>query len=318
MGYAFRRPLPLVMVVASLLLKVALDVLKPWPMVFLIDYVLGRKAMPLALANFVQGIPGRHDPLALASWTVAATLFIFLGSWGTGLAATYGNINLGQRMTYDLAGDLFAKLQQLSLHFHARKSVGDNIRRVTGDCACASMIVKDALLPVFSSVIGLVTMFGILWRIDSTLALLSLAVVPYMTWVFGRYARPMMERSYQQQEAEGKLYEVAEQTFAAIPVVQAFCREDLNERWFAGATREALGATLSLTNIQLRFKILMGVATAVGTAGVSGEGAATDADKTTSRHQLGSDNVTKLEDFRRQLELFYVETLSGAATDAPR
>jgi ATP-binding cassette subfamily B protein/subfamily B ATP-binding cassette protein MsbA len=256
------------MVVMGLLLKVGLDVLKPWPMVFLIDYVLGRKAMPLALANFVRRIPGNHDPLTLAGWTVAATILIFLGSWVIGLAATYGNINLGQRMTYDLGGDLFAKLQQLSLHFHARKSVGDNIRRVTGDCACAATIVKDALLPVFSNLISLVTMFSILWRIDPTLTFVSLAVVPYMMWVFSRYAGPMMERSYQQQEAEGRIYNVAEQTFSAIPVVQAFGREELNERWFARTTRHALAATLSLTSIQLRFKILMGIATAIGTAAV--------------------------------------------------
>ena len=254
------------MVVSGLLLKVGLDVLKPWPMVFLIDYVLGRKAMPPALSNFVQRIPGGHDPLTLAGWTVAATVVIFLGSWALGLAATYGNINLGQRMTYDLAGDLFAKLQQLSLHFHGRKSVGDNIRRVTGDCACASTIVKDALLPVFSSVISLMIMFSILWSIDAMLALLSLAVAPYMMWVFRRYAGPMMERSYQQQEAEGRVYNVAEQTFSAIPVVQAFGREELNERWFARTTHDALAATLSLTSIQLRFKILMGLATAIGTA----------------------------------------------------
>src|SRR5262249_44952424 len=104
--YAIRRPAPLAMVSASLVLKVGLDVLKPWPMVFLIDFVLGRKAMPSALANLVQRIPGSHDPLSLAGWTVAATVVIFLGSWAIGLAATYGNINLGQRMTYDLAGDL--------------------------------------------------------------------------------------------------------------------------------------------------------------------------------------------------------------------
>ena len=71
-------------------------------------------------------------------------------SWLAGLAATYSNISLGQRMTYDLAGDLFNRLQQLSLHFHARKSVGDSIRRVTGDCGCAAIIVKDALLPAWS------------------------------------------------------------------------------------------------------------------------------------------------------------------------
>jgi ATP-binding cassette subfamily B protein/subfamily B ATP-binding cassette protein MsbA len=87
-----------------------------------------------------------------------------------------------------------------------------------------------------------------------------------MMWVFRRYAGPMMERSYQQQEAEGRVYNVAEQTFSAIPVVQAFGREELNERWFARTTHDALAATLSLTSIQLRFKILMGLATAIGTA----------------------------------------------------
>src|SRR6266704_6511041 len=256
------------MVIASLLLKVGLDVLKPWPMVFLIDYVLGRRAMPPALANFIQRIPGNHDPLTLAGWMVAATVLIFLASWGIGLVATYGNINLGQRMTYDLAGDLFSKLQQLSLQFHARKSVGDSIRRVTGDCGCAAVIVKDALLPAVSSVISLVLMFGILWRIDAKLTLLALAVVPLMALAFGRYARPMMDSSYVQQEAEGRIYDVVEQAFSAIAVVQAFGREPFNEQRFARATTDTLAATRTLTRVQLQFKILMGTATALGTAAI--------------------------------------------------
>jgi len=253
-------------VVASLLLKVGLDVLKPWPTVFLIDYVLRDRPRPEVVTWLIHMLPGSGSPLNLVGWSVAATLLLFLLSWVVGLAATYGNINLGQRITYDLAGDLFAKLQQLSLHFHARKSVGDNIRRVTSDCSCVSIVVKDALLPVFSSILSLVAMFGILWKMDSALALLSLAVVPLMMGIFLRYARPMMELSYQQQEAEGKLYDVVEQTFSAIPVVQAFGREGLNDRWFGRATDQALLATMAVTEIQLRFKILMGLSTALGTA----------------------------------------------------
>lgn len=266
--YALRRQAAFGAVVLSLLLKVGLDVLKPWPMVFLIDYVLRDRPRPPFVAWLIGVLPGSGSPLNLAGWSVAATLLIFLLSWTIGVAATYGNINLGQRITYDLAGDLFAKLQQLSLHFHARKSVGDNIRRVTADCTCVSVIVKDALLPVVSSIITLLVMFSILWKFDSRLTLLSLAVVPFMMWVFIRYANPMMERSYQQQEAEGKIYEVVEQTFSAIPVVQAFGREELNDRWFARTTGEALRTTLSVTQVQLRFKVLMGLATALGTAAV--------------------------------------------------
>ncbi len=268
MGYALRRSASLAVVVGSLLVRVGLDVLKPWPMVFLIDYVLRGKEMPPALARLAEWLPGDAVPLNLAGWSIAVTVLIFLLSWAVGLAAAYSNIDLGQRMTYDLAGDLFAKLQQLSLDFHVRKSVGDSIRRVTADCACASIIVKDALLPIFSSVVSLLAMFYILWRIDRTLAVLSLAVVPLMTWVLGRYAGPMMERSYEQQEAEGKIYEVVEQTFSAIPAVQAFGREELNDQWLARTMRASLAATLSLTSVQVRFKILMGLATALGTAGI--------------------------------------------------
>jgi ATP-binding cassette, subfamily B, bacterial len=273
LAYALRRRAAFTAVMLSLLVKVGLDVLKPWPMVFLIEYVLRDRPKPPMVAWLVGVLPGSGLPSALAAWSVVATVLLFLLSWMIGVAATYGNINLGQRITYDLAGDLFAKLQQLSLHFHARKSVGDNIRRVIADCTCVSVIVKDALLPVVSSIVTLIVMFSILWKFDSRLTLLSLAVVPFMMWVFIRYANPMMERSYQQQEAEGKIYEVAEQTFAAIPVVQAFCREELNDRWFCTTTRNALSATLSVTQVQLRFKMLMGLATALGTAGVLWVGA---------------------------------------------
>src|SRR5262249_1324256 len=156
--------------------------------------------------------------------------------------------------------------QRLSLRFHSRKAVGDSIRRVTGDCGCVAAIVKDALLPVLTSAAGLAAMSVIMWRMDAALTLLSLAVVPYMVFVFRGYAKPMLERSYTQQETEGRMYAVVEQTLSAIPVVQAFCREGHADRCFRRTTREAVKAALAATDVQLQFKVLMGLATAAGTA----------------------------------------------------
>src|SRR5260370_15208296 len=53
-----------------------------------------------------------------------------------------------------------------------------------------------------------------------------------------------------------------------MPVVQAFGREQFNERRFAQTTRDALAATLANTKLQVQFTILVGLATAAGTAGV--------------------------------------------------
>ena len=138
----------------------------------------------------------------------------------------------------------------------------------TADCACVSTITKDALLPVASAVFGLAAMFLVMWRMDHTLTLVAVSVVPCLALVFRAYATTMMERSYQEQEVEGKIYEQVEQTFAAIPVVQAFGREADNDRRFAAATRNALAATLNSTRVQMEFKVLIGLATALGTTSI--------------------------------------------------
>jgi ATP-binding cassette subfamily B protein/subfamily B ATP-binding cassette protein MsbA len=171
-------------------------------------------------------------------------------------------------MIYDLAADLFAKLQRLSLRFHSGKSVGDNIRRVTTDCMCVSTIVRDALLPLLSAAASLLAMFWILWRADATLTLLALAVVPCMALLFYFYAKPMMEYSYKQHDLEGEGYSIVEQTFSAMPVVQAFNREAENERRFRSNLDGTLAATIRASKIQLQFKFLMGLVGALGTAGV--------------------------------------------------
>jgi ATP-binding cassette subfamily B protein len=267
-SYAFKVWPQLVAVLGAMLLKIGLDVLKPWPMIFLIDYVLKTKVMPTWVSRLVEVLPGSHNPAALITWSVSATVLLFLLSWALGLATTYANISFGQRMIYNLAADLFSRLQQLSLAFHNSKSVGDNIRRVTADSGCIAVIVKDALLPVISASVSLVVMFSIMWKIDPILTLLALVVVPYMVVIFRLYAKPMLEYGYAQQETESKIYDIVEQSLSAIPVVQAFGRETFNDRRLHQATSETLDATLATTKVQLQFKILMGFATAAGTAAI--------------------------------------------------
>src|SRR5262249_41780785 len=151
----------------------------------------------------------------------------------------------GQRLVFDLAEDLFGRLQALSLRFHGRNQVGDSIRRVTADCGCIATIVKDALLPVVSALVGLAVMFAVLWSLDPVLTLLALAVVPGMIAVFHRYATPMVERSYAQQAIEAEVYDAVEETLSAMPVVQAFGHENQAETRFRGIAQRAVVAALA-------------------------------------------------------------------------
>ncbi|MDP8901375.1 MAG: ABC transporter ATP-binding protein/permease [Actinomycetota bacterium] len=260
--FAVRRWRPLLAVVTTMLLAIALNVAKPWPIKVVIDNVLGDEPLSPAL----RLLPGADDPSNLLLWSIAATVTLFLVGWSLGLATTYANIAFGQRLVYDLAGQLFKRLQRLSLGFHARRGTGDLVHRITSDSGSVATIVRDALLPVASSVITLVSMFGVMWALDPTLTLLGIVVVPLLLVPLRLYAVAMADRSYEQQEAEGRMYDTVVSTLAAIPVVQAFGREDDGDRRLGCDTADILDTTVREAAVQLRFRVLTGLATSAGTA----------------------------------------------------
>src|SRR5207247_729753 len=141
---ALRRRLALVAVCASMLVKVGLELVKPLPMLLLVDHVLTGKPLSPTVAAIVEGLPGTATLHGRLTWCVAATVALFLLTWVARLVNSLAGMHLGQRLVYDLAAELFGHLQRLSLRFHHRKSVGDSLRLVTSDCGCIASIVRDA------------------------------------------------------------------------------------------------------------------------------------------------------------------------------
>ncbi len=264
--YTLARRLELGLLLIVLLLDSMTGALKPWPIKVLVDNVFGQKPMNAPLATLVSLLPGAPSREALLAWTVAATVLIFLVTWMLGFARSQAGVNFGQHLVYDVAGDLFDHLQRLSLRFHGRQEVGDLIRRLTTDCACVSTIVRDAFVPAIGAVIGLTVMFGVIWRMDRRLALFALLVGPPMLLLFRRYAAPMEERAYEQQEAEGRFYSLIEQTLTALPIVQAFGREEHGDERFRLQSGVAIGAALEAARVQVRFRLLIAFTAAMGTA----------------------------------------------------
>jgi len=267
-GYALGRWQGLLAVLATMVGKIALDLLKPWPMKVLVDHGLNAQPLTPGLASIGAMLPGAATQQGLIAWSIAATVFLFLAAWAIGVAASYANISFGQRIVYDVASALFGHLQRLSLRFHHRQSVGDSIRRVTTDCGCVSVIVKDAALPFIAALVSFAAMFYVMWQMEPRLTLVSIAVAPWLVLVLRRYIAPMLERSYEQQDAEGRIYEVIERSLTALPVVQAFSREAACDQEFRTATGAAVDAALQSTLVGLKFKMLTGLGTAFGTAAI--------------------------------------------------
>jgi ATP-binding cassette, subfamily B, bacterial len=181
---------------------------------------------------------------------------------------TYSSLQLGQRMTFRLAGDLFSHLQRMSLMFHRRRTVGDMLARVTGDSYCVSTLVSDAYVPALQAVVTLVAMFAVMFSLQPTLTVMALGVAPFFVIVIKRLGPAIKERTREQRDLEGSMMAVVEQTLSAMPAVQAYTREEVEERRFRGYADRTIVAYVRATLAGLWFELFAGLVTTVGTAAV--------------------------------------------------
>jgi ATP-binding cassette subfamily B protein/subfamily B ATP-binding cassette protein MsbA len=255
-----------VTVLAAMATAVLLDVLRPWPMKILVDQVVG--GQPAPGGTFRGLLPGADHPEGLLAWVAIATVGIFLAGTLVATIQAVVGVRFGQRMVYDLAADLFLHLQRLSLLYHSHRPVGDSIARVTADPYGAHLLVNAALLPLLQSAVSLVAMFGIMWALDPTLTLLALAVTPFLVLAIVVFGGPMKTRTRTRLDLEGRMIASVQQTLTAIPVVQAFTREELEHARFQRYAQETAVAYQRATMADMWFKVAVGLVTTAGTAAV--------------------------------------------------
>jgi ABC-type multidrug transport system fused ATPase/permease subunit len=267
-GYALQRWTLLITTIVSRIAGICMDLVKPWPMVVLVDYALHGKKMPPFLAECVQHWGWQVSPTNLINGAVVATVAVFLVSWLVGLANSYSALCFRQRISYDLAGNVFAKLQEHSLEYHTKAPVAESMRRITSDSSCAPVIVIDALLPACACLFSLASMIWILWRIDQVLSVIAMTVVPYMAIVLHRFKIPLKRGAHELHVQQGCLARLVEQSLATMPVVQGFNRELINANRFQQIARDLSRTMLSRNLVNLKFGVLLGLGTALGSASI--------------------------------------------------
>ena len=236
-------------------------------MKLIVDSVLAHEPMP-ASASWIGGLPGGSSAVGLLAWLAGGTLALFLAGWLNQTAQSYIQAGVGSRMVYDLGRDLLDHLQRLSLRFHGKQRTGDLIQRVTANSSCVRELVLDVCIALLTSLITLVAMFAVMWRLDASLSLAALLVAPLLALIIHKFAGPLTERSYQHQQAEGDLLGGAEETLSALPVVQAFGCQELEDRRFSSLCRRTGKAFLRRTVLQLQLRVSANSVTAVGTAAI--------------------------------------------------
>ena len=257
-----RRRVSLIAVL--LLIQVGLSALEPWPLKIVIDNVLQGLPLAAVLSRPMTAVTG-GSPFVLLVLVVAGGVLLQVIHQLISVWSTQVQVDTGQRLVYDLRYRLFDHLQALGLHHHIATPTGDAVYRIDVDAYAIENLLIGGF-PLMTSVATLILMFAILLKKDVAVALLSLAVVPFLYLSIRFYTSTLLTREERVKELESSLVQRLYETFSAMRLVKGFARESYEAKRFGAAGGQTMDARLALTWQQSLFSALVTVIAIFGTA----------------------------------------------------
>lgn len=240
------------------------DLMEPWPLKIVLDYVLQSKRMPDWLASIVHRVAGTGQLAILNVAVFAVAIIALIGAVST-YSEKYLTTSVGQWVTHDLRRTLYHHIHRLSLSQHDEARTGDLISRVTSDIEAIQDFVTSAMLGIVVDVVTIAGMITVMFIINWQFTLIALSVVPPLFVVVYLYTRRIKKASRDVRKKESELVSIVQEVFSSIRVVQAFAREDYEEKRFEGTSLENVEMALHARAIKARLSPIVDVIVAVGT-----------------------------------------------------
>ena len=244
----------------------ATDLLRPWPLKLIFDYVLLGRPLPTYLSSFEGIFGGGRVPL-LAMMTVAIVLIALLSGAFTYLQV-YMTSRIGNELVHTLRSVLFAHLQRLSLSFHNKSRSGEHMTKIVSDANTLKDVFAESALTASSNLLTFLGMFVIMFFLDWQLALVVLLTFPLLLGLlFYRY-RVAKSSSKRQRKREAMIATRINEVMTTIPLVQAFGREGHEQERFEAQSTEHLEESMRNARIEAAATRTVVVIGALGTAAV--------------------------------------------------
>jgi ATP-binding cassette, subfamily B, bacterial len=247
------------------LLSVPLTLLTPLPLKIVVDSVLGSQEAPAGLTLFLPAgtknsdwrmimlVAGLIILLALAKQLVDL-LFVVLRTY------------TAEQLVLAFRAKLFRHLQGLSLLYHDNSGTANSIYRIQYDAPAIQWIMIDGFIPLVSSFLTLVAMIIVMARIDWSLALVALAVVPVLYVVLQAYSRRLKLQWREAKNVENSTLSIVEEVLSSVRVVKAFAQEEREQQRYIQNARRSLREQLKLTLTGGSLGLIVGLVMATGTA----------------------------------------------------
>ena len=250
---------------------IAAELLEPWPLKIVLDYLLQSKEQP----GWLSGVIGWMGPdkLAVLNFAVLAVAVIAVVNALSSYLEKYLTTSVGQWVMHDLRRTLYHHIHRLSLAEHDQKRTGDLIGRVTSDIEAVQSFVTSALLGILTNILTLVGIIGVMLYLNWRFTLISLAIAPLLFLVVYFFTRRIKKASRDLRKKQSELVSLVEEVLSSVRVVKAFAREEYEERRFESQSLENVESALAARKIKSKLSPVVEIIVGTGTCLMLGYGA---------------------------------------------
>ena len=237
------------------------ELLEPWPLKVIFDYVLGGEPVPEWLEGWLGDQQDRIVVLDLAAVSVVAIAIVNAVSAYTD---KYFSSTVGKRVGFELRHRLYHHVQRLSLSFYERQQTGDMVVRLTSDIDSAEDFITS-ILQIGLALITIVGMMAVMFALDWRFSLVGLSVAPALFAMVYRYTRRIKDAAREVKNTESALASVVQESIASARVVKAFSSEQFEEQRLDRESLASVNVSLRARSLKARLAPMVDVMVAVGT-----------------------------------------------------
>lgn len=207
-----------------------MQLMAPWPLKLIFDYILLQKSLPPSLTfldPFIQSWP-----LALLGSLAASIAVIAAMNGALSYAQSFVTSKIGHRLVFTIRQHLFAHVQRLSLSFHSQTRSGELLTKLAGDTQTLKNAFTDIPLAVSGHILTFIGMFVVMFALNWELSLIILATMPILVTALFILNRNILATTRDQRERDSDMTSRLNEWLSSISVVQTFGRERVEQDRF--------------------------------------------------------------------------------------
>jgi ATP-binding cassette subfamily B protein len=195
-----------------------------------------------------------------AFWAPAAEwLGVALVSGLATFAGDYATALAGERFLLRIRDSTFAHVQRLSPEFFDKNKLGDLMTRLTADIEAIEQLVASGLVNLFTSLVSVVFFAGAAFYIRWDLALVACALVPLFLLVSKSFSAKFRSVAGRERRSYAAITSLVEESLSNQSLVQAYNRQETEERRLHREGNTWLRAKMSETRLSALYEPIVQV-----------------------------------------------------------